>query len=192
MKLFDTFIKKNSEWKVKSIVPYLKKNEKILDYGCGDFSFAKSLKKDIPSLRISGVDVVDFPEMKKPFPFYKYDGKKLPFKNNTFDTVIAFYVFHHTHDARDAFRECLRVGKRILFVESVVRNEFERPLMNLTDFLYNKWKSEDIPFTYQFLSFNDWNNVFKKEKVKNISCIIVKSGLPLLSFGEQVLFNIRK
>ncbi len=106
MILFKFFAKlkaKNASWKEKEIGALLSKNETILDYGCGDLMFARKLRESNKTLKITGVDVVSAPRIKG-IKFIKYSGEKLPFKDNSFDTVVSVYVFHHCIIAEDAFK----------------------------------------------------------------------------------------
>lgn len=185
---------KNVGWKTDILLPYLKKSEKILDFGCGDLSLSRSLKSTSSLLRITGVDVVDFQNNQKDIKFVKYDGKKLPFKDNSFDVVISFYVFHHCENAIVSFEECLRVGKRVIVVESVYRHPFETPFMKLMDWIYNKFKSESIHLSYQFLSHKDWIKVFAKNKLKVISSRRIKQlFLPsILPIGISYILEVTK
>lgn len=149
---------------------FSQKKETVLDFGCGDLSFAIALKKAKKNLEITGVDVVDFHNRDKSVKFVPYKGGKLPFKNNSFDTVISFHVLHHTNDAKQYFQEIFRVSKkRILLIESVARYPFDFPGMKLMDWMFNIWKPEPIPLTYQFLSKKEWYQVFKKNKLKVLS-----------------------
>lgn len=184
---------RNSKWKRDILLPYLLEKEKVLDFGCGDLALAKSLKRKVKSLSISGVDVVNFPNQSG-IPFYTYDGKKLPFHNNSFDTVIAFYVLHHCDSAEVSFKECLRVAKkRVLIVESLPRNSFEMPFVKLMDWVYNIIKPEQIPLSYQFHSLADWKKIFKKNKAKLKSKTSFSSAtFPILTVGEQAILEVVK
>lgn len=186
--------KKSIDWKVKTLLPYFRKSEKVLDFGCGDLSLSKSLKVSLPKLEIIGIDIANFKNNQENIKFIKYDGKKLPFKDNFFDTVISFYVFHHCSDAITSFSECLRVGKRVIFVESVYRYSLEVPFMKVMDWIYNRFKSESIHLSYQFLSYQDWINVFSKNKLKIVSVKKIRQiFLPsILPIGISYVFEVTK
>lgn len=187
-------VKKSIGWKVNILLPYLKKSENVLDFGCGDLSLSESLKAVLPTLQITGVDVADFKNKNKNIKFILYDGKRLPFGNNSFDVVISFYVFHHCDDAVAAFEECLRVGKRVIIVESVYRHPLEIPFMKFMDWIYNRFKSESVSLSYQFFSHKDWMRIFSENKLKVISCrknnqIFLPSILPI---GISYVFEVVK
>lgn len=185
--------KHNLSWKIELLTPYFKKKEKVLDFGCGDLAVAKNLKEKCPFLNIRGVDVVSNQNKVKNVSFVLYNGKKLPFSNGIFDTVIAFYVFHHCQNVQESFSECLRVGKRILFIEAIPGNNIETYLMGLMDWLYNLWKPEAIPLTYQFFSLEKWERIFKEQKIKSVIKKEVKnSPFSFLPIGKTFLFEINK
>lgn len=192
---FKNILEKNIDWKTKILLPYFRRFEKVLDFGCGDLSLSKSLKAFNQSLEITGVDVVNFKNSQENIKFVQYDGNKLPFKDNSFDTVISFYVFHHCDDVSESFRECARVAKkRILFVESVYRYPLEIPFMKIMDWIYNKVKSEAVSLPYQFLSFNEWVKVFEKSGMKirrseKIKQIFFPSFIPI---GISYVFEVIK
>ncbi len=196
IKLFlDGFSRKSIFWKTSILSQYFKNSEKVLDFGCGDLSLSKSLKAAFPFLQITGVDVIPFPKRPKNIKFIIYDGKTLPFKNNSFDTVIAFYVFHHSENAFASFEECVRVAKyRIIFIESVYRYSFELPFMKMMDWIYNKVKPESIALSYQFFSYGDWIKVFAKHQLrvgssKKIKQVFLPSFFPI---GISYVFEVLK
>ncbi len=194
--MFSKLQRYNSSEKIKRIASYFSdKKETVLDFGCGDLSFAKALKKKRPKLQISGVDVVDFHNRDKNVSFICYDGKKLPFKDKSFDTIIVFHVLHHTEDAKKYFKELVRVTKkRILLVESVARSAIDFPGMRFMDWVFNIWKSEKVPMTYQFFRKNEWYNLFDKN---NLSVKLEKDMeiAPIPKFfptGRSTLFELIK
>ncbi len=194
--MFVSLQKYNSHEKIKRIASYFSDNkETVLDFGCGDLSFAKALKKEMPQLKISGVDVVDFHNRDKAVTFFHYDGKKLPFKDNSFDTVISFHVLHHTDDAKKYFQELVRVSKkRILLVESVARTSLDFPGMRFMDWIFNIWKPEQVPLTYQFLAKKEWEKLFKKYTLTVRSAADAEIA-PIPKFfptGRSMLFELVK
>lgn len=193
-KFFNKIINKNSHWKVDIIAPHIIKKESLLDYGCGDLSLVHTLRKKDSSLKLTGVDVVDFRNRYKGITFIKYDGEKLPFKDNMFDTVISFYVYHHCNNPYEALRECLRVAKkRVIFVEAVSRYRGERYLMGIVDYIYNIWKIEKIPITYKFLSVYQWTKMFKKLGVKTYKKTVIKNIFTtILPVGQAYIFEVKK
>lgn len=185
----------NIERKLAVLAPVFTKEESVLDFGCGDLSLAKTLKSRNPSLTITGVDVVNVKDKPSEISFFTYNGSQLPFKDRTFDTTISFYVFHHCKDVEVSLRECVRVAKkRIIVVESVARSPIELPFMRFVDWLYNIWKPEPIPLTYQFLTLMQWQKLFKKAGliVKTQKATTIMLQPPFLPIGRSYLFVLRR
>lgn len=183
-------IKKNIDWKTELLSPYLHDSKTVLDFGCGDLSLSESLYKKNKSLKITGVDVVDFSRKINGITFISYDGVKLPFKNNSFDTVFAFYVFHHCEDVQKSFQECFRVAKKnVVFIEPVMRYPFEKQLMGAADYLFNVWKDKSIPFTNQFITLDAWEKIITKSGKASIRP--VKSFFPV-PIGKAYVFEAKK
>lgn len=183
----------NTSWKVKAIAPYLHPGEKILDFGCGDLSLAIGLSKKISDLHLTGIDTEKFLTSKpKNIKAITYNGKKLPFADNAFDTVISVYVFHHTRNAKYFYGECLRVAaKKVIFIEAVARKKYEIPFMKIVDNLSNVWKKEKIAKAEEFYTLREWENILKNKgnvtQVKDIPTIT-----SLLPIGKGYLFIVSK
>lgn len=195
MILFNLFAKvknKNALWKEKEISVLLKGREKILDYGCGDLLLARELKRTNKNLEITGVDVVSAPKVKD-IKFVKYDGKRLPFKDKTFETIVSVYVFHHCVDAEEAFTECVRVAKkRVVFIEAIAKSRWELLPMSLMDWFFNVWKPEPIPLTYQFKTLKEWKKIFKKLNLKIKTGKVIKNPIAVLPVSDAYLFEVWK
>ncbi len=161
--------------------------KKVLDFGCGNMTLTKALAGR--GFLTTGVDVVE--PVKKPAgaTFVRYGGVKLPFGGKSFDTTIAYHVFHHTQDPLAAFIESGRVTrKRILFVEPVYRSRLELPLMRLFDRMGNGWRAEDIPMPYQFRSQREWIELVAKAGWKVVR-VLPAGVLPgFLPIGKTLLF----
>lgn len=192
-KIWDFIKNRNTRWKIKLLLPYFEQGEKVLDFGCGDLSFATVLRREMPTLVIAGIDVVDISVKPKNVKFIIYDGKRLPFVADTFDTVIAIYVFHHCKGADWAFKECLRVAKkRVIFIEAIFRNSLELTCMKLMDWLYNIWKPSPVPLPYQFFTLKTWGEVIGKNRGVIGSIEEVKTPFPFLPIGKAYLFVVHK
>lgn len=143
------------ELAIKQIV--FSASDKWLDVGCG----LRPYEIYFPNNTYYGVDIMVSGRARSlKAPDYYYDGKKLPFKNNSFEGVISTQVLEHTSDPRHFILEIHRIlkpGGRLIISLPFVWQEHEEPY----DF-------------YRFTSFgiNELlkNNGFKTE------CIIKDSG----------------
>lgn len=186
-------IKVNSKKKIDLLKSYFKGPQTVLDFGCGDLSFSKILKRINPKLSITGVDIVDFGVRPKDISFFCYDGHRLPFKDKSFDTVISFYVYHHCDNIPTVFEECVRVAKkRIIVVESVSRHPIEIPIMKFVDIMYNICKLKPIAFPSAFPSYDYWILLFRKNKLnlRTKKRIVIMPQPSFLPLGESFIFEL--
>lgn len=101
---------------IKKLVPK-ESNLEVLDFGCGKGIFISDLLSVNPSLKVTGVDIskTAISYAKKKLPEIKLfviaEGKKLPFKDNSFDFIIALDVLLHVYDTELIFSELYRLLK---------------------------------------------------------------------------------
>jgi len=65
----------------------------ILDLGCGACCNSKKLEN--LGHRVVSLDVVDKHKCKKPII---YDGRRIPYHDNSFDIILVSFVLHHVLD----------------------------------------------------------------------------------------------
>jgi len=89
------------------------KNDFVLDIGCGNgVSTGNMIAKYAVGIDLSQTELS---RAKKKFPkcdFLVADARKLPFKSNTFDKVIAINMLHHVQDPEKVLKEVYRVLKK--------------------------------------------------------------------------------
>lgn len=120
---------------ISRIEKYLAPNDSILDLGAGTCLYSKILKDK--GYRVTAVDVKDYGYYSD-IPVFVYDGKKLPYKDNTFDVCILWSILHHTPDPDATLKEAARVSKRLVIHENVVTNIFQRFYTYVIDCIMNK------------------------------------------------------
>ncbi len=101
----------------KSIFKALKDNltffsGKLLDYGCGKMPYKKYILENSKITKYIGLDIETAIDYKGEKPDFTWDCKKMPFKDNEFDTIFATEVFEHIHDLDFALIEIYRVLKK--------------------------------------------------------------------------------
>ena len=111
----------------KILLQYKSKNAKVLDYGCGIgfniYYYAKvfpnviGIDNDKRSVEIAKRQLKKLECNKR---VLHYNGKKLPFKKNTFDIVCASDVWEHVETPRLMLKEIYRVLKPggIIFIHN--------------------------------------------------------------------------
>lgn len=94
----------------------------ILEYGVGTASNCILLKNQLPDSSIVGIDVDEkilsiakkkLDKLNHKIPLINYDGNKIPFNDESFDLVLASFVFYHLHPQQklNAIQEMHRVLK---------------------------------------------------------------------------------
>ena len=86
------------------------KNNKILDFGCGDARYKKFIEENNEYI---GVDskTTGFENSKKNADIY-WDNQTLPFENESFDIIICTEVLHQVDDIDNTINELKRVLKK--------------------------------------------------------------------------------
>lgn len=79
---------------------------KVMDFGCGTQPYKKLFKAD----EYIGIEI-DIPGEYKNIGITYYDGKHIPFENETFDSMISSEVFEHVINIEEIMKELNRVLK---------------------------------------------------------------------------------
>lgn len=142
-------------WKLNS-------NSSVLDVGCAKGFMLYDIKKFIPNIKVSGIDISDYAincADKKISKFLKVgNAKSLPYENNSFDVVISINTIHNLdkEECGMAIREISRVSKKNSFITvDAFRTEEEKKRMfewNLT--------------AKTILSVDEWKQFFKENNYK--------------------------
>lgn len=142
---------------VQNVKPFLQAKQRIVEIGAGNGLCAQMLH-DATDADFTLLDVVDYNASK--LPMRVYDGKSLPFEDNTFDVAMLVFVLHHNPDPRPILREALRVARDgVLVVENDTRGFFKRPLTRVID--STEWLHRGVPPNYFVKSTDEWLEFFR-------------------------------
>lgn len=101
-------------------------NFTVLDLGCGNGVSTHNIKgRTVVGLELSEKQLVRASEKFPKSNFVLGDARKLPFKKNTFDLIIAINMLHHVNDPEKVLKECyrvLKVGGKLLTVDPNLYN----------------------------------------------------------------------
>ena len=155
-KYWTKVVKKFKEyWKINS-------NDSLLDVGCAKGFMLHDFKKELPNLKICGIDISKYAIENSMDSVKDYlsvcDAKKLPFEDNSFDYVISINTVHNLEleECEIAIKEIQRVCKKNSFITvDAFRNAEEKERMY-------KWNLT----AKTILSVNDWKALFKKINYK--------------------------
>lgn len=105
------------EYRASRIADFLSRfidpQDTVLDCGCGHMMVARSVRERI-GIEIMGIDVINLNHTD--LELCIYDGRRLPFADNSFDVAYLAFVLHHTLNPRQVIGECLRVARRSVIV----------------------------------------------------------------------------
>jgi SAM-dependent methyltransferase len=130
-------MKASRVWRVGGVRP----GSLVLDLGCGEGHVGADLARRGAAVTLADVEAFG---IRRDLPFVRYDGRRLPFADATFDAVALVYVLHHSADAEATLAEALRVGKRVVVVESVYCSEAGRRVLWTLDVLANRLRGGSV------------------------------------------------
>ncbi len=178
--LFESHNKKRAAKIALQMNGFIKMGYKMLDIGLGNGYVAKKIKEHY-NVYMEGVDVVDYNETNIKNTIY--DGLNLPFKDKSFDCIMILQTLHHCTDQIKVLKEAKRVSrKRIIIMEDVYNNYFEKITTFLHDYISNKRKGVDCP--YYFHNKDEWKSIFKKLGLKIVKETDTVSKYRFLKFNN--------
>lgn len=145
---------------IREIIPFLKRDGKILDIGTGIGDVCNELL--VEGYNVTPVDIRDlslFPGIK---PII-YDGKRLPFGDNEFDISLLLTVLHHTENPLSVLKEASRVSKKLIVMEDVYEGKIQKYLTFAMDSVTN-FEFFGHPHTNK--TKLEWEAVFKELGLK--------------------------
>src|SRR3989344_1873610 len=170
---------------VKRINPLLKDSGKILDVGCGNGKISKILMGKNPGLKINGIDVFEIENPK--IKVEVFDGEKIPYKENSFDTITLIDVLHHEKDLETLFKEVIRVSnKYIIIKDHYFKNGIDRLIIKLYDYVGNKPYGVKLP--YNFKSIKEWKELINKY---NLEILHFEKFRYKMQPGKQLIMKLK-
>lgn len=162
--VLDSVMHRRARQKAALLIPLLQKEHpKILDLGAAEGYVARELAAHITA----EVTLADIQDMNRTnLPMVVYDGRQLPFEDDSFDVVALVYVLHHAADAHQLIAECHRVCRgQILVLESTYSNQLQRAMLSIVDRIANHLRSwgsmNDWKETLHFRTFEGWRQLFE-------------------------------
>lgn len=162
------------------------KNKRVLDVGCGLGNYTSLFSHDRND--VIGLDIGDFrlPQFSNSFKFVKYDGEKMPFRDNFFDVIVSFDVIEHIKNDLQFVKEIKRIlklrGK--LLVVTPNRTRLAAILLRLIGKRYK------FPFVGQETGFCGKSVHFREYTARELKSLFLKAGFEKVSI-ECFWFGLR-
>lgn len=159
------------------------KDASVLDVGCGDGTIDTYLMNLRPDIKIVGVDILK--RKKTLIPVTLFDGKKLPFPDKSFDSVVFIDVLHHTSDPKIILNEAKRVSRNsIIIKDHYSNNPFQFITLKFMDWVGNKSYGVNLPYNY--LNRSQWETLYRDLQLSNKNEI---KKLGLYGFPFNLIFE---
>ena len=113
---------------------FLQNRGNILDVGCGNGAFVLQCRQ--AGMNVETIDIRNKSAFVSVTPVL-YDGKKLPFQDKAFESVMFITVLHHTLFPEELIKEAMRIGERLVILEDVYENKWQKHLTWWVDSLVN-------------------------------------------------------
>lgn len=144
---------------VKLIQPYLSKNDRVLDIGCGAGLLGNAIVRSAqtPSdIEYTGVE--KHPRGGEPINVVAYDGDGLPFEDKSFDVVLIADVLHHDPEPQRLLKEAARVSKKYVIVKDhKIDGLFAQSRVSFLDWAANE--PHGVECLYDYPSYSQWNSM---------------------------------
>ncbi len=122
-------------------------NARVLDVGCGDGSIDRLIGDLRPDISITGIDIMVRTTTQT--PVRPFDGKTIPYDDNSFDVVMFVDVLHHTDDPEILLREARRVARHSVILKDHTRNGIlAGPILRFMDWVGNAPHGIVLPYNY--------------------------------------------
>jgi SAM-dependent methyltransferase len=159
-------------------------NGGLIDIGAGRCLIARELQKK-KGVRATCVDVTNLNETS--LALIVYNGKRLPFKDDSFDSALIAYVLHHCENQIGIIKEAARVckGNIIIFEDTKVGT-----VTKMMDFLANRFRGIETPFLFH--NEVGWRRIFKS---LNLEVVSVRKDVEkewFYPFVEHTMFVVKK
>ena len=178
----ETIFIKSVERILNKFIFFLSANDKILDLDSGTCMFTRILKNK--GFNITPVDIKNRSYYEDITPII-YDGKKLPFKNDSFDMCMLIAVLHHTQNPEIVLKEAMRVSKKIILLEDIYTNTPQKLYTYFIDSLLNK---EFIGHPHTNKMNSEWLALFKKLGLK----LVKKEYSKAYGFLQNATYYLEK
>jgi ubiquinone/menaquinone biosynthesis C-methylase UbiE len=166
-RLIHAFLRRYAKMEAAAVAPFVV-GRRALDLGAGEGYVARELQAHT-GVWICSVDVGGF--RRAAVPYVTYDGRRLPFDDAAFDTSTILLTLHHCAEPEAVLDEALRVTRgRLIVIESVYRNRYERVWLRLLDGWLNGYRHDGLMGTpFAFKTGEEWQRLFASRGLRSVA-----------------------
>lgn len=147
-----------ANWSLERLKQWIQPGDSVLDLGAGDCRLGELLI-DKCQCTVTNLEVEDYNITN--LPLILYNGRDIPFPDNSFDVVIILFVLHHTADPQYVLEEAKRVCRRAIIVfEDFIDNASDRAYFRLFHGFLNGCTGLAHP-NHEFSS-DEWSQLARK------------------------------
>ncbi len=158
---------------------------RVLDVGCGDGLLASVLQatRGDGALTIEGIDVLVRPDAH--IKVSAFDGRRIPFDDASFDTVLFVDVLHHADDPHQLLLEARRVTRRTVVIKDHTRTGLlAAQTLRFMDSVGNARHGVALPYNYW--TRDQWNDALRRAELDVVSW---QPKLGLYPFPASAVFD---
>ena len=144
---------------VDRLSPYLSDYDSILDIGASCGRLSSEISENLGGRDFVGVDV--HVQDNTAIEIREYDGRHLPFDDNSFDCAMIVDVLHHDLEPEKVLEEAKRVSRKAIVIKDhwwKTRADFNR--LKFVDWWGNI--SYGIRLPYNFIHIDQWPKLFSQ------------------------------
>ncbi len=165
----DRLLRARARWKADLVTEFMPNqfgDSSLLDLGAGEGYVGLEIA-DRTGVRVTLADVEN--QNHTALPYVVYDGRVLPFDDDTFDVIVLVYVLHHAENAETLLSEAARVcAGPIIVLESIYTNRFQRLVLSMVDRIANFVRSSGDMARFSddldFRTFDEWVATLEKKE----------------------------
>ena len=120
--------------KLQEVMPYLQTSDRVLDTGAGNCVLCEQLR--LRGYNVVALDLANLSFVRHVEPIV-YDGERMPFDDESFEVAMVITVLHHARNPDAVLAELRRVAKRVIVIEEIYENSFEKYCTYAVDSLFN-------------------------------------------------------
>ncbi len=155
---------------VVGILPEPGRYRSWLDIGTADQKLFEVIHQAFDNF--SDAQTLDIHPVGQPiFRHTVYDGRTIPFPDNSFDIVSFIDVLHHTDNIEELLAEAKRVSRKfILIKDHKYQNRVQKGTLEIQDWFGRFGLGEaNFPLPYNFLTSPQWQEIFLHLRLRVIS-----------------------